>query len=174
VDFGTLRSLSILAGSAPEDARLDRLPLTWSDLEWIRERTTLPLVIKGILDPKDARRCVDLGVDGIIVSNHGGRQLDSATPSLFALRHISDEIGQDCLLLIDGGIRSGVDVVKALAFGAKAICLGRPYLWGLAIAGAPGVESVLRLLRLELEDALLQIGASRLCDVDYTYVATPR
>ena len=158
VDFGTLRALGVLDGTIPADGRLERLPLTWSDLAWIRELAPIPLLVKGILDPSDARRCVDLGIDGVVVSNHGGRQLDGVVPSLVALRAIAAEVGHECVVLLDGGVRSGVDVVKALALGADAVCIGRPYLWGLAVGGAAGVKEVLSLIRFELEDTLLQLG----------------
>ena len=117
--------------------------LTWDDIHRIRAGTSLPLLIKGVLNPADARRCVEAGADGVIVSNHGGRQLDGVVPTVVALEQIAQEIGADCTVLVDGGIRSGVDVVKALALGADAVCIGRPYLWGLSSAGDAGVVAVL-------------------------------
>ena len=165
IDFGTLRRLGILDGDVPPDARLDRLSLGWSDLNWIRSRTSLPLLVKGVLAPDDARRCVDGGADGVIVSNHGGRQLDGVVPSLVALEQIAAVVGSDCTVLVDGGIRSGGDVIKALALGAVAVCIGRPYLWGLAIAGQDGVEAVITLLQQEIEDALRQLGVAGVADV---------
>ncbi|MFD8998466.1 alpha-hydroxy acid oxidase [Streptomyces abikoensis] len=165
VDFGTLRALGILEGDIPANARLDRLALTWDDLRRIRERTTLPLLVKGVLGPEDARRCFDLGAQGVIVSNHGGRQLDGEIPSLVALDQVASAVGDRGVILVDGGIRSGVHVVKALALGADAVCLGRPYLWGLALAGRAGVRAVLELLRREIEDVLLQLGVESVADV---------
>jgi 4-hydroxymandelate oxidase len=166
VDFGNLRALGVLKGAVPAGARLERLPLTWDDLTWIRERTRLPMFVKGVLRACDARRCVEHGADGVIVSNHGGRQLDSALPSLTALPPIASEIGHQATVLVDGGVRSGVDIVKALALGADAVCIGRPYLWGLALGGQAGVESVLALLRRELADTLLQLGIADVGDLD--------
>lgn len=166
VDFGNLRSLGILTGEIPDGARIDRLPLTWEDLAWIRTRTRMPLVVKGILRAEDAERCLDLGADGVIVSNHGGRQLDGALPSLVALEQVAKVVAGRGLLLMDGGIRSGVHVVKALALGADAVCIGRPYLWGLGLAGQEGVEAVLDLLRREIEDTLRQLGADSVADID--------
>jgi 4-hydroxymandelate oxidase len=158
VDFGTLAQLGIHAGHPPPSARLDRLPLTWDDLAWLRGRTALPLVVKGVLHPADARACADAGVDGVVVSNHGGRQLDGVVPGIVALPAVVDAVGTDTTVLFDGGIRSGIDVVRALALGARAVCLGRPYLWGLALAGERGVGSVLNLVADELRDALRQLG----------------
>jgi 4-hydroxymandelate oxidase len=114
--------------------------------------------VKGILSPDDAARCVAAGVDGIVVSNHGGRQLDGVLPSLLALERVRQRVGDGCRLLADGGIRSGADVVKALALGADAVCIGRPYLWGLRLGGQSGIRAVLAVLRREIEDVLLQLG----------------
>ena len=158
VDFGSLRLLGVLAGDVPPDARIDRLPLTWHDLERIRARVSVPLVVKGVLHPQDATRCVELGVDGIVVSNHGGRQLDGVIPTLPALVDIAAALDGRGTVLVDGGARSGVDVVKLLALGADAVCLGRPYLWGLRLAGQAGVAAVIDLVRQEIEDALRQLG----------------
>jgi 4-hydroxymandelate oxidase len=165
VDFGTLRLLGILAGDVPADARLERLPLTWDDLARIRRRVKVPLLVKGVLHPADARRCCELGADGVIVSNHGGRQLDGVVPSLVALEEVAGEVRDHCAVLFDGGIRSGVDVVKALALGAHAVCIGRPYLWGLSIGGEAGVKAVLTLLQREVEDTLLQLGLAAVSDI---------
>jgi 4-hydroxymandelate oxidase len=174
VDFGTLRALGVVEGEIPPGARFDRLPLTWEDIEWIRERASVPLLIKGVLHPADARRCVEAGADGVIVSNHGGRQLDGVVPSIVALEQIAPAVRDDCTVLVDGGIRSGVDVVKALALGAHAACIGRPYLWGLSIAGDAGVEAVLAMLRRELEDALRQLGVGSVAEVDGDSIASIR
>jgi 4-hydroxymandelate oxidase len=174
IDFGNLRALGILDGEVPANARLDRLPLTWEDLEWIRRRSPVPLLIKGLLHPADARRCVELGADGVIVSNHGGRQLDGVVPSLIALEAVAREVRDECAVLLDGGIRSGIDVVRALALGAHAVGIGRPYLWGLAVAGQQGVEAVIAILRRELEDALLQLGLPTVAAVESDCVAEVR
>jgi 4-hydroxymandelate oxidase len=174
VDFGTLRALGVVEGEIPPGARFDRLPLTWDDIDWIRDRVSVPLLIKGVLHPADARRCVAAGADGVIVSNHGGRQLDGVVPSIVALEQIAPAVRDDLTVLVDGGIRSGVDVVKALALGAHAACIGRPYLWGLSIAGDAGVEAVLAMLRGELEDALRQLGVSSVADVGADSIASIR
>lgn len=174
VDFGTLRTLGILTGDVPADARLERLPLTWDDLAWIRRRVKVPLLVKGVLRASDARRCVDAGVDGVIVSNHGGRQLDAAVASLVALERVAREVGRECTVLMDGGVRSGVDVVKALALGARSVGIGRPYLWGLSLAGQDGIGAVLSLLRREIEDTLLQLGVPAASAIDADCVADIR
>jgi lactate 2-monooxygenase len=131
--------------------------LAWPDLEFLRSRTTLPLALKGILHPDDARAAREHGIDAVVVSNHGGRQVDGAVASLDALPPIVDAVGGELEVLLDSGIRTGADVVKALALGADAVLLGRPYLWGLAAAGEPGVLAVLRSLLAELD---LTIGLS--------------
>jgi 4-hydroxymandelate oxidase len=132
--------------------------LSWRDLAWIRAHTRLPLVVKGVLDAEDAARAVDLGVDGLVVSNHGGRQLDGAVPSVTALPGVVAAVDGRCPVLLDSGVRSGVDVLRALALGATAVLLGRPVLWGLAAGGRQGVTAVLNLLREEFETALRLAG----------------
>lgn len=173
VDYGTLRSLGILRGDPPSGGRYDKLPITWDDLEWIRGRTELPLLIKGVLRAEDAKRCVDLGADATIVSNHGGRQLDGVVPSLFALEAVVDCVPLEHPVLLDGGIRTGVSAAKAIALGARAVCIGRPYLWGLGLAGQAGVERVLELLRAEFADAMLQLGISTVGELDRSFLAEP-
>ncbi|MBB2487890.1 alpha-hydroxy-acid oxidizing protein [Mitsuaria sp. WAJ17] len=165
IAFGTLRSLGIGDGSVPANGRMERLALSWQDLERLRRRWKGPLLLKGVLDPNDAQRGVDSGADGLIISNHGGRQLDAVVPSLWALRRIVAHIGRNRPLLLDGGIRSGTDIIKALAMGAHAICIGRPYLWGLALDGKAGVQTVLSLLHEELQDAMMQMGMACLEDI---------
>jgi lactate 2-monooxygenase len=120
-----------------------RPSLTWEDLPFLRERTRLPIVLKGILDPDDARRAVDAGMDGILVSNHGGRQVDGAIPTIEALPGIAEAVDDRVPVLLDSGVRGGADMFKAIALGATAVCIGRPYLWGLAVAGEAGVREVL-------------------------------
>ena len=112
--------------------------MTWSDLAWLREQTRLPIVLKGIVHADDARRALDAGMDGLIVSNHGGRQVDGSIGALDALPSIREVVGSDMPVLFDSGIRTGADVFKALALGANAVCLGRPYVWGLALDGQAG------------------------------------
>ncbi|MEV5156684.1 alpha-hydroxy acid oxidase [Streptomyces werraensis] len=134
----------------------------WPDLEWLRGQTRLPLVIKGVLDPRDAEQAVRLGADAVVVSNHGGRQLDGALPSITALPQVVEAVGGRCQVLMDSGVRSGTDVLRALALGADGLLVGRPVLWGLSTAGAAGVAQVLSLLRTELEEALLLAGCADL------------
>lgn len=133
--------------------------VSWRDLEWLKQRTELPLLVKGILDPRDALRAAEIGADGIVVSNHGGRQLDGAVASVNALPPIVDAVGKECSVLLDSGIRSGTDVLRALALGASAVLVGRPLLWALAVdACGPALE----LLRRELADAMLLAGCANL------------
>jgi lactate 2-monooxygenase len=132
--------------------------VTWDDLGWLREQTKLPIVLKGIVDADDARRAVEAGVDGLIVSNHGGRQVDGAIAALRALPLIRDALGHEFPVLFDSGIRTGADIFKALALGANAVCVGRPYVWGLALGGQAGVEHVLRCLLAELDLTLALSG----------------
>ena len=147
------------------------LGLGWGDLAWLRDRTDLPIVIKGILHSDDARRCLDHGFDAIVVSNHGARQLDGCVPSLDALVEIRDALGDEPVLLMDSGIRRGTDVVKALALGADAVLLGRPYVYGLAVGGEAGVEHVLRSLIAEVDNVLGILGARSPAELDPTFVA---
>jgi lactate 2-monooxygenase len=142
--------------------------VTWADLAWLREQTTLPIVLKGILHADDARLALDAGVDGLIVSNHGGRQVDGAIPALDALPSVRQAVGESFPVLFDSGIRTGADVFKALALGADAICLGRPYMWGLALDGQAGVEHVLRCLLGELDLTLALSGYTAVGQLDRT------
>jgi 4-hydroxymandelate oxidase len=144
--------------------------ITWADLAWLRERTTLPLVIKGILTAEDARLAVEHGADAVGVSNHGGRQLDGAIASLDALPEVVDAVDGRIPVLLDGGIRSGTDIFKGLALGASAVLIGRPVLWGLAHDGAAGATSVLRMLRDELVDCMILAGRPTLADIDSSAV----
>ncbi len=137
--------------------------LTWDRLEWLRGQTTLPIVIKGILHPDDAREAGSRGVDGVIVSNHGGRQIDGAISAIDALPAIADAVGDDMALMFDSGVRGGADVFKALALGADAVLLGRPFLWGLALEGRAGVETVLRMILAEL-DLTMALSGNRTLD----------
>jgi L-lactate dehydrogenase (cytochrome) len=135
--------------------------LTWDDLGFLREHWRGPIALKGIQHPDDARRAVDAGVDGVVVSNHGGRQVDGAVGSLEALPAVVEAVGDRIEVLFDSGVRTGADVVKALALGARAVLLGRPYVYGLGLGGEPGVQHVLRCLLAELELTLALTGATR-------------
>jgi 4-hydroxymandelate oxidase len=128
--------------------------LTWSSVAQLRRHTRLPLVLKGILAAEDAQRAVDCGVDAIVVSNHGGRQLDGAIPSIDALAEVAPAVAGACEVLFDSGVRSGTDVLRALALGASGVLIGRPFIWGLAAGGEQGARRVLELLALEVRDAL--------------------
>ncbi len=128
-----------------------RPSLTWEDLKFLREVTSLPILLKGILHPDDARLAIDHGVDGIIVSNHGGRQIDGSISSIAALPAIAEVVNDRIPILLDSGIRTGADAFKALALGARAVCIGRPYVYGLAIAGERGVSAVLKNFRADFE-----------------------
>ena len=139
--------------------------LTWRDLEWLRSHTRLPVLVKGLVRGDDARQAVACGVAGVIVSNHGGRQLDGAPASLDALAEVVAAVGGSTLVLMDGGVRSGTDVLMALALGARAVLVGRPVLWGLAVGGAEGVRRVLALLTEELSRAMALAGCARLSDI---------
>jgi isopentenyl diphosphate isomerase/L-lactate dehydrogenase-like FMN-dependent dehydrogenase len=134
--------------------------VTWRDLEWLRTLSSLPVVIKGLVTAEDALLACEAGADGIVVSNHGGRQLDGAGATLDALPEVVEAVAGRAEVLMDGGIRRGTDVVKALALGARAVLAGRAPLWGLAVDGAAGVERVLELLRAEIELALTLCGCS--------------
>jgi isopentenyl diphosphate isomerase/L-lactate dehydrogenase-like FMN-dependent dehydrogenase len=146
--------------------------LTWDDLAWLKERTSLPILIKGVLHPDDAREALARGAAGVIVSNHGGRQVDGAIASLDALEPIADAVGGELAVLLDSGVRSGSDVVKALALGADAVLVGRPYLWGLALEGEAGVATVLKMLLAELDLTLALSGITRLDQVDRSLLAS--
>ena len=145
--------------------------LTWRDLEWLRDAAPLPLVVKGILTREDALLAVEHGADAVVVSNHGGRQLDGVPASIEALAEVVEEVGDRCEVLLDGDVRRGIDVVTALALGARAVLVGRPVLWGLAVAGEAGVTKVLELLRAEIETALALLGCASPADVTRAHVA---
>ncbi|AZM50101.1 alpha-hydroxy-acid oxidizing enzyme [Streptomyces sp. WAC 06738] len=138
--------------------------VTWESVAALRAHTRLPLILKGVLDARDARRAVDSGVDAIVVSNHGGRQLDGAVPSIDALPEVAAAVGSGCEVLMDSGVRGGTDVLRALALGASAVLVGRPVIWGLAEAGETGARRVLELLGDELRDALGLSGCTGVTD----------
>ena len=152
-------------------AMFPNLALRWEDLTWLRELTSLPLLAKGVLTSEDAVRAFDAGVDGIVVSNHGGRQVDGAIASLDALVEVRGAVDPDAPVLMDGGIRGGADVLKALALGANAVLLGRPYVYGLAVGGQPGVEAVLQQLAAETDLTLALIGGTVARELDAAWIA---
>ena len=149
--------------SALFDGLLHQAP-TWDDIAWLQSITRLPVLLKGVLHPADARQAVAAGAAGLIVSNHGGRTLDTAPATASALPRVVQAVGGALPVMVDGGIRRGTDVLKAMALGASAVLVGRPAIWGLANAGAAGVAHVLRLLRDELEIAMALTGCATLAD----------
>ena len=149
-------------------------PTTWRDLEWLVKRASMDVVVKGVLRADDAARCVELGAKAIIVSNHGGRHLDTGVPTADALGEVVDAIAGKAEVYVDGGIRRGTDILKALAIGARAVLIGRPVLWGLATGGAEGVQAVLEHLHDELIRAMQLCGVPRLADAKPDLLARPQ
>jgi isopentenyl diphosphate isomerase/L-lactate dehydrogenase-like FMN-dependent dehydrogenase len=141
------------------------LTFSWDIFAWLRSITRLPLVIKGVLRPEDAKKAVDLGLDGIIVSNHGGRRLDTMPASIDMLADVVKAVDGKAEVFLDSGVRRGTDVLKALALGARAVLIGRPYVWGLAAGGEDGVRRVIELLRDELQNAMTACGCARVSDI---------
>jgi 4-hydroxymandelate oxidase len=148
--------------------------LSWRDLAWLRDQTRLPLILKGVMTADDAQIAVQHGIEGIIVSNHGGRQLDGVDATIEALPPVVEAVGDACEVYLDGGIRRGIDVLKALALGARAVLVGRPLLWGLAARGEEGVAEVLAVLRAEVELAMRLSGRPRLADISETLLRRRR
>lgn len=144
--------------------------MTWDFIKRLRDITRMKIIIKGILAHEDATLCVQNGVDGLIVSNHGGRGEDSGRSTIDALPEIVEAVGGRIPVLVDGGIRRGTDVVKALAIGARAVCIGRPYLWGLGAFGQPGVERVLEIMRVETRAAMQQCGVRTVKELNPAFV----
>jgi isopentenyl diphosphate isomerase/L-lactate dehydrogenase-like FMN-dependent dehydrogenase len=151
----------------------DGAAITWADVNWLRSLTTLPLILKGILTAEDATLAIAHGVAGLVVSNHGGRQLDTVPATIEALPEVVDAVAGRCEVYLDGGIRRGTDVLKALALGARAVLVGRPILWGLAADGAAGAQHVLELLRAELELAMALSGRPTLASIGRSLVHLP-
>jgi isopentenyl diphosphate isomerase/L-lactate dehydrogenase-like FMN-dependent dehydrogenase len=149
---------------------IEQATFAWEDLEWIREQWPGTVHVKGVLDPEDALRAVSIGCDGVVVSNHGGRQLDHALSALDALPPIVAAVGGRAEVLLDGGIRRGTDIVKALALGARAVLIGRPQIYGLIVRGEQGVIDVLGILREELDRALMLMGVQDVHELDRSWV----
>jgi L-lactate dehydrogenase (cytochrome) len=147
--------------------------VTWTDIAWVRENWTGKLIVKGVLDPEDARRAVDAGVDGIVVSNHGGRQLDSVPSSARALPDVVDAVAGRVEVLADGGVRTGLDVVKLLALGARAVLIGRAWAWAVGARGEAGVRHVLAILRADIDVALALTGHQSIGDLDRSALYRP-
>jgi isopentenyl diphosphate isomerase/L-lactate dehydrogenase-like FMN-dependent dehydrogenase len=161
----------LLTAAATMLATFPNVGLTWDDLDWLREQTDLPLLVKGVLTAGDARLALDHGVDGIVVSNHGGRQVDGAVAALDALMEVRDAL-PEAVVLMDGGIRSAADVLKAMALGADAVLLGRPYAYALAVGGQRGVEELLQNLMAEIDLSLALAGAHSIRELDRSWLST--
>jgi lactate 2-monooxygenase len=159
----------VLTAAAMMLATFPNLGLTWDDLDWLRAQTTLPLLVKGVLTSDDAALALEHGVDGVIVSNHGGRQVDGAVAALDALVEVRDAL-PDAVVLMDGGIRTAADVLKAMALGADAVLLGRPYAYALAVGGQRGVEELIQNLMAELDLNLALAGAHSVRELDRTWL----
>ncbi len=159
-----------LTAAATMLATFPNLGLTWDDLAWLRDQTALPLLVKGVLRGDDAERARERGVDGIVVSNHGGRQVDGAVAALDAVVEVRAAVGPDYPLLVDGGIRRGADVIKALALGADAVLIGRLYAYALAVGGSAGVEALIRQLLAEVDVTLALCGGSSVRELERTLV----
>jgi L-lactate dehydrogenase (cytochrome) len=145
-------------------------PISWDDLAWLRDLWPGPLVVKGIMRAEECARLIDLGVDGIVVSNHGGRQLDGVSAAIEVLPEVAAAVGGKLEVYLDGGIRRGSDVVKALALGATAVLIGRPYIYGLAVRGQRGIEDVLDILRRETDNTMALLGCPSIADIDSSLV----
>jgi L-lactate dehydrogenase (cytochrome) len=171
VRAGETAELKALAGRM---ASLLDPSMSWRDVDELRRIWTGPLILKGILHPAEARNAIERGVDAVVVSNHGGRQLDGAAASVDALPAIVEAVEGKIPVLIDGGVRRGADVVKVLALGARACLIGRPQLWGLAVAGEAGVAHVLEIYRREIDRVMGLCGISRIADIDRNYITMRR
>lgn len=151
------------------DGLMQQAP-TWEDIAWLVQQTSLPVLLKGIVHPEDAQLALQYGVQGLVISNHGGRVLDDCISPLTALQMIRAQLPANFPLLLDGGIRRGSDIFKALALGASAVLIGRPYIYGLAVAGALGVAHVIKILREELEVTMALMGTARLNEINSRYI----
>jgi 4-hydroxymandelate oxidase len=169
-----LRSLPLphvpnaVPGGATQTSAVRSRSVTWKDLEWFRSVTKLPVVLKGVMHPDDAEQAVQAGADAIIVSNHGGRALDGVAATIDALPRVADRVARRLPVLMDGGIRRGGDVLKAMARGATAVLIGRPYLYGLAVNGSDGVRHIVEILRREFETAMALTGRTSIAQIDRT------
>jgi isopentenyl diphosphate isomerase/L-lactate dehydrogenase-like FMN-dependent dehydrogenase len=178
LDGGLMRFPNVVLSDGPMryaavSQALEESVVTWADLKWIREIWKGPILIKGILTAEDGRRAVDAGAEGVIVSNHGGRQLDGVFPSLRALPEVVAAVGSKTTVLMDGGIRRGSDIVKALILGAQAVLVGRAYAWGLGAAGGAGVARAIEILTADLHRTLRLLGCASLSDLDPSMIELP-
>ena len=161
----------LLTAAATMLSTFPNLGLTWDDLAWLRELVDLPLLVKGVLTREDAVRARDAGVDGVIVSNHGGRQVDGAVAALDAYVEVREALGDEATVLVDGGVRTGADVLKAMALGADAVLVGRPYVYGLAVGGEQGAEAVIRQLLAETDITLALLGGRSARGLDGSFLS---
>ena len=178
LDGGLMRFPNVVLSDGPMryadvSAALEQSVVTWADLKWIREIWKGPILIKGILTAEDGRRAVDEGAEGVIVSNHGGRQLDGVFPSLRALPEVVAAVGGKTTVLMDGGIRRGSDIVKALILGARAVLVGRAYAWGLGAAGGAGDARAIEILTADLHRTLRLLGCASLSELDPSLIELP-
>jgi 4-hydroxymandelate oxidase len=164
---GPMRTGSLEVFSGVQDAAL-----SWKDVEWLSSFAKIPLLLKGVLNPEDADRGVKSGVDGIMVSNHGGRNLDTVPATIDALPQVADKVAGRVPIFVDGGVRRGTDVLKALAFGASAVLIGRPYVYGLGAAGQAGVTKVLNILQREFQIAMVLTGRTTIVSIDRAVIWT--
>jgi 4-hydroxymandelate oxidase len=175
--MATLRVPDAATANRPSAAPADELAseqdpsVTFESIEWLREESGLPVVVKGVLRGDDAQRCVQAGAAGLVVSNHGGRQLDGAIATATALPEVVDAVGDSAEVYVDGGIRSGTDALRALALGARAVLVGRPVLWALAVDGADGVATMLEQLREQLWEAMSLAGAATIAEITPDLIA---
>jgi len=156
--------------SLPEMTSAESHSPTWADVAWVRQNFDGPVLVKGVLTAEDSRKALELGCDGVVVSNHGGRQLDGAPAAIDVLPEIVAAVGDKMEVLVDGGVRRGGDVLKALALGAKAVLFGRPYVWGLALGGQDGVSYMLEMLRAEMQRSMQLMGCSSIHDLDRSWL----
>ena len=154
-------------------AALEQSMASWADLGWIREAWNRPIIVKGVLTADDARRAVDEGADAVVVSNHGGRQLDGVAPALRALPEVVAAVGGRIEVLFDGGIRRGSDIVKAICLGARAVLVGRAYAYGLGAAGGPGVARAIEILRSDMDRTMKLLGCASLSELNRSVVEVP-
>ena len=155
-------------------AALARSAVTWEDFSWLRKSWPGPIVVKGVLTAEDARRAVDVGAAAVVVSNHGGRQLDGSPATLDVLPEVVEAVGNQVEVLMDGGVRRGSDIVKAICLGARAVLIGRAYAYGLGAAGEAGVQRALEILRADVERTLRLLGCSSVAALDHSYLNAKR
>jgi len=152
---------------------LEQCAVSWDDFQWIRDAWKGPIVVKGVHTADDARRAADAGADGVVVSNHGGRQLDGVAPTLRVLPEVVAAVGDRLEVLFDGGIRRGSDIVKALALGARAVLVGRAYIYGLGAAGGPGVARAIDILRADVSRTMRLLGCGSIAEIDRSFLELP-